>query len=272
VKDGVWIPLKVALVVVLLGPKFHKYHRNSRLLRHKNKKCLGPKFNQMLVIYVRLRQKNKKCQSRPERRIQRLIDHGWYLQKSSSCSAGENPIKKIRLVVSGDDGELYLDELNGAQDGAGGVENGAGNGGVRREAVLQERILGLESQVAGQNRRLDAMGTMIATHDAQRHREFEILNGNIRRVAVQPVARRANNQEAGWSWCKASDLSMPAHCAQTHAHFIIYGRSMSAESVVARQRLSLLPKSEEGWSTSIVEERLFGIAFLRLFELASRRK
>jgi uncharacterized coiled-coil protein SlyX len=67
------------------------------------------------------------------------------------------------------------------------------------EAVLQERILGLESQVAGQNRRLDAMGTMIATHDAQRRREFEILNGNIRRVAVQPVARRANNQEAGWS-------------------------------------------------------------------------
>jgi hypothetical protein len=68
-------------------------------------------------------------------------------------------IKKIHLVISGDKGELmHLDELNGAQDGAGGAENGAGNGGGRREAVLQERILGLESQVAAQNRRLDSIG------------------------------------------------------------------------------------------------------------------
>ena len=80
---------------------------------------------------------------------------------------------------------------------AGGVENGAGNGGGQREAVLQERILGLESQVAAQSRRLDDMETMSATHGAQRRREFQTLNGGVRRVATQPVARQANNQEAG---------------------------------------------------------------------------
>jgi hypothetical protein len=115
--------------------------------------------------------------------------------------AGENPIKKIPLVVSGSEGEVYLDELGGGLDGgaendAGGAENGAVNGRDRTEANQRQQILALHSQLAATNRRLDAMTAADQAREVQRRREFQILNANFRRYAIRPVARRANNQEA----------------------------------------------------------------------------
>jgi hypothetical protein len=78
------------------------------------------------------------------------------------------------------------EDFGGAQNGA---VNGAVNEGGRREAVPWEQMLALQSQI-------------VALHDATNGqstgaRKFQILNGNFRRFSMQPVARRANNQEAG---------------------------------------------------------------------------
>jgi hypothetical protein len=46
------------------------------------------------------------------------------------------------------------------------------------------------------------------------------------------------------------------------------GWSMKKGSVVARQPVSLQVKREGGWSINTVKERLFGVAFLGLFDVA----
>ena len=122
----------------------------------------------------------------------------------SQLAPGENPVLKIPIVVSGHDGELYLDELGQDfdLDGAGG---GGGGGGVpvaaphRRRAVNErEQLLALQSQMSRLNRNLDRMRAMQVQETVERRREFQTMNSNLRCVALQPIARRAraNNQQA----------------------------------------------------------------------------
>ena len=54
-------------------------------------------------------------------------------------------------------------------------------------------------QVFGFSRTVDAIRTMMEEHRVEGRREFQMLNTNIRRVAIQPIIRQANNnnEEAG---------------------------------------------------------------------------
>ena len=61
--------------------------------------------------------------------------------KIAELAAGENPVKKIALVVSGNEGELYLDEIG---EDFGGAQAGRGH---RRAANKPEELLALKSQV-----------------------------------------------------------------------------------------------------------------------------
>jgi hypothetical protein len=60
-------------------------------------------------------------------------------------------------------------------------------------------LLALKSQVVGLSRTVDAIRTMMEEHRVEGRREFQMLNANIRRVAIQPIIRQANNsnEEAG---------------------------------------------------------------------------
>ena len=78
-------------------------------------------------------------------------------QNLAGLPAGENPVKKIPLVVSGSKGQLFLDELGGglgtaengvAENGAGGAQNGAINGRGRRDADQRLQMLALQLQLA----------------------------------------------------------------------------------------------------------------------------
>jgi hypothetical protein len=104
--------------------------------------------------------------------------------------ADENPVKKVLLVITGDEGLVYLDEV-------GDPGNDGGGPAVRQQANEREQMLALQSQISALQRSLQDIR---ASQDEQRvegRREFQMLQSNIRRIAVQPVVRRAAAVENG---------------------------------------------------------------------------
>jgi hypothetical protein len=77
---------------------------------------------------------------------------------------GENPVKKIPLVVSGNEGELYLDELGEDYDWGPGERVG---GGHQRETNEQEQLLAVHLQIDQLSRRVGDMRTMQEQHRLQ---------------------------------------------------------------------------------------------------------
>jgi hypothetical protein len=91
---------------------------------------------------------------------------------------GENPVKKIALVISGNKGELYLDELGENYGGGPGDRVGGGHqrksnerdygggpgdrvgGGHQRKSNEREQLLALHSQIDQLNRIVGDMRTM----------------------------------------------------------------------------------------------------------------
>jgi hypothetical protein len=91
---------------------------------------------------------------------------------------GENPVKKIPLVVSGDKGELYLDDLG--EDYGGGPAGERVGGGHRRETNEREQLLAVHLQIDQLSRRVGDMRTTQEQHSRLHGRwEFEMLNANI---------------------------------------------------------------------------------------------
>jgi hypothetical protein len=61
----------------------------------------------------------------------------------------QNPIKKILLLVTGDEGQVYIDELGGGDDAVVN-EDGSDNTGRRtRQQIERDEIRALQSQMAG---------------------------------------------------------------------------------------------------------------------------
>jgi hypothetical protein len=128
---------------------------------------------------------------------------------------GQNPIRKIPVLVSGDQGTVYIDELAGAQVvGGGGVAEGGaeaqheGGDEVLNHRLLENNrtaggdqlrnmLLQLQSGILGLRRenielRSDMAGMMQAMT-----RGFEIVNGNLRRVSMQTAVQRRVRPETG---------------------------------------------------------------------------
>jgi hypothetical protein len=62
----------------------------------------------------------------------------------------ENPVKKVVLVVSGNEGKLYLDELEddvGGDGGGNGGGNGGATGGACQAAKEREQLQVIYSQI-----------------------------------------------------------------------------------------------------------------------------
>ena len=159
-------------------------------------------------------------------------------------------------------------DSGGAENGAGGAQNGCG----RMEADQPQQMLALQVQLATQCN-VQSMSRKIR----KKHMLFNDTRSS--RLWIQIcVDSRFSLQLQDKQTIKKLELLQsnkwpkPVRYAQTHVHFIIYGTDMKTGLVVARERFSLRAKREEGWSINIIEERLFGIVLLRLFELASHRK
>ena len=128
-----------------------------------------------------------------------------------------NPINKIPIIITGDDGVVYIDEINGIRagneknggegenggdgqgggnvDGVGGEGEAIGGGNTNRN--VQDRILSLQAQVLALRRALEDVAATQERHIATNQRQYLIVNGNVKRIAQQPnrrvVPRIGNN-------------------------------------------------------------------------------
>jgi hypothetical protein len=99
--------------------------------------------------------------------------------------AGENPVNKILLVVSGNEGEVYLDEV-------GTVQN---HNQMMRRTSERDQILALPSQISGLQRSVEELKTALEAQRVEFRRDLQMLQANIRRIAVQPAVKRAAANE-----------------------------------------------------------------------------
>jgi hypothetical protein len=108
----------------------------------------------------------------------------------ATLPADENPVNKVPLVISGHEGEVYLDEL-----GNDGIPDNAG----RRLATNERKqLLALHSQVAGLRRVIGGLiKETLAEERIQQRREFQMLQSSLRRISMQPVVRQQNNVAGG---------------------------------------------------------------------------
>ena len=106
------------------------------------------------------------------------------------------------LVVTGFEGEVYLDEI--------GNENDRNHW---RHANNRDQLLALHSQMAALQRSVEEIKATQEEHHVDRRHEFQLMQRNIRRIAIQPVIRRAvaaneaNDGEAGGAVARVAQVS-----------------------------------------------------------------
>jgi hypothetical protein len=102
-----------------------------------------------------------------------------------------NPVKKVLLVIMGDDDQLNIEEIGGTDDAD------ANQPGARRQmGSTREELLALHSHNAGLCCEIQELRTQQSLHAQRIEGNFTRLNRNIRPIAVQPAQRvRAMNVE-----------------------------------------------------------------------------
>ncbi|KAI2511670.1 hypothetical protein MHU86_2736 [Fragilaria crotonensis] len=100
-----------------------------------------------------------------------------------------NPIKKMAVTVSGDHGEVFIDMVGTIEvDGVAGQEHGGVPG--TNNVAIRNRLLGMQSGLLSLRQDNLELKTAINIIKMNLERCFGILNGNMRRIALQPARRR----------------------------------------------------------------------------------
>jgi hypothetical protein len=110
----------------------------------------------------------------------------------------ENPVKKVRLVVTGQEYDVRIDQL--FDDEAGNENNGQGNNNIHQgqgHAITQQEFQALYSQ--GSAMRHDFTTFQDDFQHFQQHtaQQFGMVNTNLRRIAMQPIQRPRAVNNAG---------------------------------------------------------------------------
>jgi hypothetical protein len=156
--------------------------------------------------------------------------------------AEENPVKKILLVVTGREAEVYLDEVGDPEIGP------------NLRAEERDQLLALHSQVSALQRSVEGLRASMEENRVEGRREFQ-MQSNIRRIAIQPVVRRAaavaNGPNGGaGSWSGSCAMCHYSNRQPTNTHLL-----WKYEHGIAGRKAARLYKRGEGESsTSIVEE------------------
>jgi hypothetical protein len=97
-------------------------------------------------------------------------------------SEGEKPVKKLFLVVTGDDDQLNIEEIGGPDDAD------ANQPAARRQVgSTREELLALHVQNTALRCELEELRMQQSLHAQQIEEKFMRLNRNISRIAVQPA-------------------------------------------------------------------------------------
>jgi hypothetical protein len=105
-----------------------------------------------------------------------------------------NPIKKVPIVVTGNEGEVYIDEIpDDLVPGAGGINGGNGNNtGAFVDRPIREQLLAVHSQLLQIRRGQDELREQVQNHHIQHTRNSQTMLSNIRRLARTPGRRFGN--------------------------------------------------------------------------------
>jgi hypothetical protein len=120
--------------------------------------------------------------------------------------AGENPVKRVPLVVSGNEGEVYIDELAGDDD------DDDGERPRRRARYERNELLGLHSQVTllrQENVQLRAQGERQSNRSDE---QFATLGRLMRRLlgqAARPIMNVITGEPAVAAAGEAAPLALP---------------------------------------------------------------
>jgi hypothetical protein len=116
-----------------------------------------------------------------------------------------NPVRRVPVVVTGDQGLVYIDVIQAldgdgnevpmadAFGGATGIAATAGGGGVTgmatRGAGLSAQLLALQSMTCQIRRELQEMRMNQLADRVTNQKGLQLVNANIRRIAIQPAVR-----------------------------------------------------------------------------------
>jgi len=102
---------------------------------------------------------------------------------------GENPVKKVPLVVTGYDGVVNMDELGG--------EGGVNDQGLRLGDSSEDKLMAIYSKIDGVTRRQAQAEAQTQLYHSRTDRKLENMDKNLRRIARQPVQRVLHVDTAG---------------------------------------------------------------------------
>jgi hypothetical protein len=118
-----------------------------------------------------------------------------------TVEAGENPVKKIPVMVTGVEAEVHIDEVEPLEGGVGGGAGGAGgqlgnNGGNDNNYVraLYSQVVGMRRENQEQIQQLREEVIRLSNRNFQQQ---QLINRSVRRIALQPVQRPRNQQPPG---------------------------------------------------------------------------
>ena len=138
-----------------------------------------------------------------------------------------NPIVKVPVVLTGDEGTVYIDVIpEDLGDGEGIIGAGSENerrmtGGIGNQSV-RNQLLALQSGIMAIRRDQATLKTDIGEVLIANARNFDIMNGNIKRIALQPARRvdRSGTLEAGNAVMAGVDAGDGTGGDRTHAVMI----------------------------------------------------
>ena len=124
------------------------------------------------------------------------IRAAYELIRGPNLTAGENPVKKIPLLVTGIEAEVHIDEIEPiVEDGAAG---GVGEGGapqVNQQMTGINYIRAMHSQIVGLRRELQESKEENSRLNNRTNRQLAQMNRSINRIALQPARRVGPNQQ-----------------------------------------------------------------------------
>lgn len=144
-----------------------------------------------------------------------------YTQIRGTLPADTNPVTKVPMVLSGNEGEVYFDELpteNAIATAAGGTAATSGSivGGSFIDRPIREQLLAIHSQLMGLRQGHNELRELIQQDRIDRTRQYQVLNSNLRRIALQPARRvgsinnnSGSNQQDGGD--NANHSAAPRH-------------------------------------------------------------
>ena len=121
----------------------------------------------------------------PEALKQKVLSE-WEHVRGDDVDEELSPIKQMAVTVSGDHGAVYIDMVGELEEA-----NAGGVGVPGTNVSLRNQLLGVQSALLAMRQENLELKTSMSAMKAILERNFEVVNGNLRRIALRPARRIA---------------------------------------------------------------------------------